>query len=116
MKAKLPVTREQFGPADNCSAGPASNHETICRPPSEPRSSGNMGICQVVATEVPMAFRSEPLIFATNRLLTLTNVTLAFASEYAVVIANDSGMVTSRVARLEVDITFRKITSGFIAT
>jgi hypothetical protein len=61
-------------------------------------------------------FNQKPLLFGTNRILTLTNVTAAFAGDYAVVIANDSGAVTSLVAKLEVDTTFRKITSGFIVT
>ncbi len=49
---------------------------------------------------------------ATNRLLTITNIQLTHAGEYSVVVSNDSGTVSSQVARLEVDPTFTKITTG----
>ena len=61
-------------------------------------------------------FNQTPLLSATNQTLILTNLTLAHAGHYAVVLANASGAVTSRVAKLEVDTTFTKITSGLIVT
>jgi hypothetical protein len=48
--------------------------------------------------------------------LILTNLTLAHAGDYVVVVTNASGAVTSRVAKLEVDPTFTKITTGVIVT
>jgi enediyne biosynthesis protein E4 len=54
------------------------------------------------------------LLSATNRSLIVTNVQLSSAGAYAVVVADSSGSLTSRVARLEVDPTFTKITTGRI--
>jgi hypothetical protein len=51
---------------------------------------------------------------ATNRFLVLTNVQLADTGGYSVVVADLSGSVTSKVAALEVDATFTKITAGNI--
>ena len=53
---------------------------------------------------------------ATKRTLILTNVQVAYAGDYTIVVTNLSGSVTSRVARLDVDSTFRMITAGPIVT
>jgi len=54
---------------------------------------------------------------ATNRTLSLTNVTLAHAGDYVVHVTDANGLTaTSRVATLEVDPTFTKITTGAIVT
>ena len=59
-------------------------------------------------------FDALDLLSATNRSLSLTNVQLPNAGDYAVVVANSSGSVTSQVAHLEIDPTFTKITTGSI--
>ena len=48
--------------------------------------------------------------------LVLTNVQLLHAGDYTAVVTDASGSVTSRVATLQVDPTFTKITTGTIAT
>jgi hypothetical protein len=48
----------------------------------------------------------------TNSALALTNVQVINAGDYDVVLTDGSGTVTSRVARLDVDPTFTKITVG----
>src|SRR5262245_55023040 len=53
---------------------------------------------------------------ATNNILVLTNIVVTQAGGYSAVVFNDSGSVTSTVARLMVDPTFTKITTGTIAT
>ncbi len=57
-------------------------------------------------------FNQARLANATNRTLVLADIVAANAGNYFAVIANDSGSVTSRVAVLEVDSTFTKITRG----
>src|SRR5437867_9809428 len=52
----------------------------------------------------------------TNASLVLTNVQLADTGDYTVVVTNVAGSVTSQVARLTVDPTFTKITTGEIVT
>ena len=52
----------------------------------------------------------------TNRSLIFTNVQLPREGNYTVVVSDASGSVTSRVARLTVDPTFTKITTGSIVT
>ena len=56
------------------------------------------------------------LFSATSRTLVLTNVQLTQVGNYAVVVTNFSGSVTSKVAALEVDPTFTKITAGRVVT
>ena len=51
---------------------------------------------------------------ATNRSLVLTNIQLAHAGNYSVVVSDSSGSVTSRVATVTLDSTFTKITTGSI--
>jgi hypothetical protein len=53
---------------------------------------------------------------AATRLLSLTNVTLANAGPYFVVVSDLSGSATSQVATLTVDPTFTKITQGALVT
>jgi hypothetical protein len=61
-------------------------------------------------------FNDAAITGATARTLNLTNAQLAIAGNYSVVVADSTGSVTSRVARLEVDPTFTMITAGPIAT
>src|SRR6185436_13482634 len=56
-----------------------------------------------------------PMLNATNRSLPLTNIQSAQAGGYSVVVTDTSGSITSRVAVLDVDPTFTKITTGPIA-
>jgi hypothetical protein len=59
-------------------------------------------------------FDGKPLVGQTNSQMTLTNVQVANAGDYAVVVTNIAGAVTSHVAVVEVDTTFTKITAGSI--
>jgi hypothetical protein len=52
----------------------------------------------------------------TNATLVLSNVQASDPGDYTAVVSNLAGAVTSRVARLEVDATFTKITTGRIVT
>ncbi len=52
----------------------------------------------------------------TNNSLIVTNTQLAHAGDYAVVVTDTSGSLTSRVTRLDVDPTFTKITTGPVVT
>jgi hypothetical protein len=61
-------------------------------------------------------FNQAELSGRTNRSLVLTDVQLSNAGAYTLVVTNAAGCITSRVARLEVDATFTKITAGHIAT
>src|SRR5262249_5375753 len=53
---------------------------------------------------------------ATNASLVLTNVQLVNAGGYSVILTDSSGSVTSRLARLEIDPTFTKITTSRVVT
>jgi hypothetical protein len=59
-------------------------------------------------------FGGTNLIGQTGSPLNLTNIQLANAGSYDAVLTDSSGSITSRVARLEVDPTFTKITQGAI--
>lgn len=61
-------------------------------------------------------FNDSPLAGATNRRLVLLHVQPPQAGNYFAVVDDSVGSVTSRVAKLEVDTTFTKITTGPIAT
>jgi len=57
-------------------------------------------------------FNDTELVGATNRTLALTNVQVVLGGNYAAVVSDSSGSVTSRVAVLEVDPSFTKITDS----
>jgi hypothetical protein len=57
-------------------------------------------------------YNDKTLDWATNRSLTLTNIQLVNAGRYAAIVSNAAGSVTSKVAILDVDPTFTKITTG----
>jgi hypothetical protein len=61
-------------------------------------------------------FDDAEIVGATKRSLILTNVQSANAGAYSVVVTDSSGSTNSQVARLEVDPTFRIITTGPIPT
>jgi hypothetical protein len=61
-------------------------------------------------------FNDAEIAGAIKRTLILTNVQLANAGDYTIVVTNNSGSVTSRVARLDVDPTFTMITTGPVVT
>jgi len=61
-------------------------------------------------------FAAADLAGKTNSNLNLTNIQVLNAGGYDAVLTDGSGSVTSRVARLEVDPTFTKLTTGPIVT
>ena len=61
-------------------------------------------------------FNDVEIVGAIKRTLILTNIQSTNAGGYSVVVANNSGSITSRVARLDVDTAFRMITAGPIPT
>ncbi len=61
-------------------------------------------------------FNNLALNLETNHSIVMTNVQLSLDGNYAVVVTDSSGSITSRVARLNVDRTFMKITTGSIVT
>jgi hypothetical protein len=61
-------------------------------------------------------FNGTEIAGTTQRTLTLTNLQAVDAGGYSVLVADGSGAVTSRVAQLEVDSTFRMVTTGPIVT
>jgi uncharacterized repeat protein (TIGR03803 family) len=62
------------------------------------------------------SFNGSDLLDATNATLLVTNIAVTNAGFYSVVVTNVSMSVTSRVAILQVDPTFTRITSGPIVT
>ncbi|PYK98467.1 MAG: hypothetical protein DME19_12435, partial [Verrucomicrobia bacterium] len=61
-------------------------------------------------------FATTNLPLATSFRLVLTNIQVANAGDYDVMVSDSSGSVTSHVAHLDVDPTFTKITSSSIVT
>jgi hypothetical protein len=61
-------------------------------------------------------FGSNTIADATNRTVLLTNVTATMDGRYSVIVSNNAGSVQTRLARLQVDATFTKITTGGIVT
>ena len=61
-------------------------------------------------------FNETEISGATNRTLILTNVQLSAAGGYMIVVTNATGATNSRLANIEVDATFMKITMGSILT
>jgi hypothetical protein len=74
----------------------------------------------VASGTAPLSYQwrrdGTPLVGKTNAALVLTNLQLADAGEYTVVVTNLGGAVTSQGAGLSVDPTFTKITTGRIVT
>jgi len=71
----------------------------------------------VVASGLPplryeWRFQGDALGGATNSTLVLSNIQVSQAGGYDVVVSDSGGSITSRVARIEVDPTFTKITTG----
>src|SRR5437016_1444888 len=94
----------------------------ISKPPLDQSVSVGANVTlQVIATgTAPLTyqwrFNSTVISGQTTASLTLPNVQTANAGAYDVLVANASGVATSRVAVLEVDATFTKITCGDIVT
>jgi len=92
------------------------------QPTNQSVSLGASASFQVSATtsNPPLLYQwrlaSANLATASTSSLVLTNIQLANAGDYDVVVADSSGSSTSEVARLEVDPTFTKITSGPVVT
>ncbi len=61
-------------------------------------------------------FNGTAIMDETNPAVTISNVQLTNAGSYTVVVTDISGSVTSRVATLQVDPAFTKITTGAIVT
>ncbi|MBI4327350.1 MAG: VCBS repeat-containing protein, partial [Chloroflexi bacterium] len=102
--------------------GMASAQPTITTQPTNPSVSLGANVTfKVTATGVaPLSyrwrFRDTDLTGATAATLALTNVWLANAGSYAVVVTDSTGSVSSRGVMLDVDATFTKITSGAVVT
>ncbi|MBI2929646.1 MAG: VCBS repeat-containing protein, partial [Verrucomicrobia bacterium] len=76
---------------------------------------------KVIATgAAPISYRwrfgDTDITGGTAATLTLTTVSLANAGSYTVVLTNSTGSMTSTLARLDVDASFTKITTGAIVT
>jgi hypothetical protein len=86
---------------------------TITRQPTSlSRSLGDKASFNVTATgDAPLSyqwrFQEVDLVSATNRILTLTNLTVAQAGIFTVVVSNAVGTAISEPISLEVDATFR---------
>lgn len=92
----------------------------VSQPRSKSVSLGAEVVFRVTASGAsPLAFQWQHtqtnLSAATNATLTLTNVATVHGGEYALIITNSYGAVTSQVATLTIDPTFTKITTGQIA-
>ncbi|MCI0536533.1 MAG: FG-GAP-like repeat-containing protein [Verrucomicrobiales bacterium] len=103
-------------------AGNALGQPTITKQPADQSVSLGANVTfQTTATgAAPLNyqwhFNETEISGATNRAFILTNVQLPDAGGYTAVVTNVIGSVTSRVARLEVNAMFSKITTGFIVT
>ncbi len=91
------------------------------QPPDQSVSLGAKVFFQVTATgSAPLHyqwhFNNMTLSNAVNLTLVLMNVQPTNAGDYFVVVSNSSGSVTSRVAHLDLDPTFTKITTGPVVT
>ncbi len=89
----------------------------IQQPDSISRSLGDRHPFRVsVRGDSPLSYQwklaGKDLLNATNATFALTNLTLADAGSYTVVVSNPAGSVTSDPAALDVDSTFTKITTG----
>jgi len=100
----------------------ASGQPIITRQPTgQSLSLGSTATFTVFATgTAPLAYQwrlnGVELAGETKSRLVLTNLQLTDAGEYSVVLTNNEGAVTSRLAILDVDPTFTKITSDPIVT
>ncbi len=83
------------------------------------RSLGDKAAFSVIAKgDAPLSyqwqFAGTPISGATNRTLTLTNLTPAGAGAYRVVVSNAVSTVTSEAAVLDVDTTFRLVANSVL--
>jgi hypothetical protein len=101
----------------------------FCRPiiTQEPKSQTNVvggTVTFVVEASgtAPLSYQwsfnsvGNPLPGATNAISVITNVQASHVGAYRVVVTNAEGSVTSRVASLEIESTFTKITTGPVVT
>jgi enediyne biosynthesis protein E4 len=91
----------------------------LLQPKSQSASLGAVVMFRVTASSSgPAVFewrQNQALLFgATNSTLVLTNVQRSDAGDYAVIVSNNFGGVTSQVATLTIDATFTKITTGSV--
>ncbi|MCC7376845.1 MAG: VCBS repeat-containing protein [Verrucomicrobiales bacterium] len=99
----------------------AQSPPTITRQPVDlSRSLGGRATLTVSATgESPLSYQWQfnelALDGATNRLLLLTNLTVAMAGRYTVTVSNALGIATSAPALLDVDTTFTLVADSPIA-
>jgi hypothetical protein len=104
-------------------AASASGQPVITKHPADHSVSvGATVMLEVTATgQTPLSYQwqleESNVVGATNRSLVLTNVQpSASGASYTVMVSNATGSVLSAVAKLEVDVTFTKITAGHIVT
>lgn len=96
----------------------ASAQPTITTPPKSQSVSRGANVSLLVRAtgDEPFSyqwrFKETAVAEATASSLSLTNVQMANAGEYVVVISNAAGSITSPPATLSVDSTFTKITAG----
>jgi hypothetical protein len=99
-------------PPTNVKVTPANPSVSLC---------ANLTLRVTASGSTPFSYQwclnSAPLWGQTNSSLTLTNIQLADAgAAYTVVVTNLAGAATSPVARLMVDPTFTKITTGDVVS
>src|SRR5690349_18019278 len=92
-------------------------HATITKEPVDISASLGATITnQVTASGAGLKFQwrhdALELIGATNRALIIKNLHITNAGTYSVLVSDSTGSITSRLANVEVDLAFSKVTTG----